>query len=100
MKTFSLLVRPEAEADLTGAYRWYEDKCDGLGAEFLRSVEASLISLRKNPESCQKIHQNIRRALIRRFPYGVFYVVEQDRVVLLAVFHVRRDPKLLRALKR
>ena len=66
MKTYRLLIRPEA--DLEGAYRWYEDKSEGLGTEFLRSVDASLISLLKTPEAYQKIHKNIRRVLIRKIP--------------------------------
>jgi toxin ParE1/3/4 len=97
VKTSLLLIRPEAEADLTDAYRWYEERNRGLGVEFLRSVEASLFSLQKNPEAYLKIHKNIRRALIRRFPYGIFYVFEQKTIVILAVFHVRRNPKLLKA---
>jgi plasmid stabilization system protein ParE len=68
MITHRLLIRPEAEADLTDAYRWYENKDEGLGAEFLRSVEASLAALLKNPDAYQKLHENIQRALVRRDP--------------------------------
>ena len=96
MKTYHLLIRPEAEADLEGAYRWYEDRSEGLGAEFLRSVDASLISLQKNPEAYQKIHKNIRRVLIRRFPYGIFYLFEKNTIAIVAVFHAHRNPNLLK----
>jgi len=96
MTTYRLLIRPEAEADLTDAYHWYENQNEGLGAEFLRSVEMSLVSLRKNPGAYQKIHENIRRALVRRFPYGIFYLVVHTTVIVLAVLHARRDPKLLK----
>jgi plasmid stabilization system protein ParE len=68
MKSYRLLIRPEAEFDLAAAYRWYEDKDAGLGAEFLRTVEAALLGIQKNPQIHQKIHQDIRRALTMRFP--------------------------------
>jgi hypothetical protein len=51
MKSYRLLIRPEAEFDLAAAYRWYEDKDAGLGEEFLRTIEASLLGVQKNPQS-------------------------------------------------
>jgi hypothetical protein len=72
MKSYRLLVRPEAEFDLAAAYRWYEDKDAGLGEEFLRTVEASLLGIQKDPQTHQKIYKEIRRALTKRFPYGIF----------------------------
>ena len=75
------------------ACRWYEKLSEGLGREFLRSVEASLGSIKRNPRIYQKVHQNIQRVLIRRFPYGIFYVVDRENIVVLAVLHARRDPQ-------
>jgi hypothetical protein len=72
MKSYRLLIRPEAEFDLAAAYRWYEEKDAGLGDEFLRTVEASLRGIQKDPQTHQKIYKEIRRALTRRFPYGIF----------------------------
>lgn len=96
MKTYHLLIRPEAEADLEGAYRWYEDKSEGLGTEFLRSVDAALISVLKMPEAYKKILKNIRRVLIRRFPYCIFYFIDNSTIVILAVLHAHRDPNLIK----
>lgn len=87
-----LIIRPAAEAELADAYAWYEDRIPGLGADFLNAVEAALSSIKRNPDTGPVVHQSIRRSLIRRFPYAIFYIEEPTRIVVLAVFHVRRNP--------
>ena len=88
-------VLPEAESDILDAYRWYEERTEGLGSEFLRAVDASLAFIRRNPLAYHRVHKDMRRVLLRKFPYGLFYVVESDVMVVLACFHVRRDPTRL-----
>ncbi len=62
-----LILRQDAEDDVEAAYRWYEEQSSGRGAEFLRSVEASVASIERNPEAYQKVYKDARRALLRRF---------------------------------
>jgi toxin ParE1/3/4 len=88
-----VVFRPEAEEELREAYHWYESRRTGLGADFLLCVEAAISSVRRNPEMYPVVHKGVRRALIRRFPYGVFYLTEHEQVVVLAVFHAHRDPR-------
>ena len=88
-----LIVRRAAERDITSAFGWYQEQAVGLGHEFLRSLDACLASLRRRPRSYPFVHKEVRRALLRRFPYAVFYLAEPERIVVLAVFHVRRDPE-------
>jgi len=88
-----LVIRPAAETELTEAYRWYEAQRQGLGLEFLFSIEAALALIQRTPELHPLIHKQVRRALIRRFPFGVFYVVDEDTIQVLAVFHGKRNPK-------
>jgi len=87
-----LFMRPEAESDLRDAYRWYEEQRSGLGDDFLEWVEAALLEIQANPQQFPVIHKEVRRALVRRFPYAVFYVPFSQTVTVLAVFHCRRDP--------
>jgi plasmid stabilization system protein ParE len=87
-----LVVAPEAERDIADAFDWYEGRRDGLGREFLRSVDACLESVRRRPKMYPVVHDAYRRALIRRFPYAVFYENSEERVTLYAVFHTARDP--------
>lgn len=95
VKTFFIL--PEAEQDAAEAYRWYEERQPGLGEEFLRCVDACLQTIRRNPEMHGIVHESYRRALIRRFPYAIFYEYADDTVTVYAIFHCSQDPKKWRA---
>jgi len=88
-----IFVRPEAEAEIQDAYGWYEKNRQGLGDEFVLSFEACLFAIQRHPTSYPKVHQEIRRALLKRFPYGVFYLKNNRRITIIAVFHVKRNPQ-------
>ena len=90
---YRLLIRPEAELDLQDTYEWYEARNRGLGSEFIRAVDTCLSTIARNPEAYPVAHQQIRRALLRRFPYGIFYLIEPETIVVLACFHAKQDPK-------
>jgi toxin ParE1/3/4 len=90
-------VLPEAESDITEAYQWYENKAKGLGLEFIRSIDARLHLIRRNPLAFVPIYKDVRRVLLRRFPYGLYYLVEDEWIAVLACFHAKRDPALLRS---
>ena len=88
-----MIILPEAEADLEYARNWYESQRDGLGAAFLLAMEEVLERIGRTPEMNAVVHQSVRRALTRRFPYAVFYRIEGDEeVVVVGVFHAGRDP--------
>jgi toxin ParE1/3/4 len=88
-----VIIRPEAEAEMTEAYDWYEDRVPGLGSGFLLSVDAILHAIARTPQRYPVVHKGIRRALTRRFPFEVFFLDGESRVVVLAVFHVKRNPE-------
>ena len=90
--SLQVLLRPDAEADLIEARDWYEAKQEGLGDEFLTCVEAAIARAARVPDENPRAHGEVRRVLIRRFPYGVFYLVEGGALLVLAVAHVRRQP--------
>jgi plasmid stabilization system protein ParE len=75
------------------AFWWYERETEGLGYEFLRAVDACIASIERQRTSYPAVHQDTRRALLRRFPYGMLYLVEEHQIVVLACLHVRRDPE-------
>ncbi|MCQ9379061.1 type II toxin-antitoxin system RelE/ParE family toxin [Methyloversatilis sp. XJ19-49] len=87
-----VFVRPEAERDLASSYAFYQECRRGLGDDFLSSVEESFERISKNPFLYPDVHRGIRRALLRRFPCGVFYLVIDGRISVLAVLHAARDP--------
>ncbi|HYD51092.1 MAG TPA: type II toxin-antitoxin system RelE/ParE family toxin [Gemmatimonadaceae bacterium] len=87
-----LFVRDDAAADIEAAAEWYEERRAGLGGEFLRAVRATLAAVERWPEQFGVAREPIRRALLRRFPYAVFYVREAEHIVVIACLHARRDP--------
>jgi plasmid stabilization system protein ParE len=89
-----LVVTSAAETDLASAYDWYEDQSPGLGAEFVRAVDAVFAAAQRTPASYPVVRGRTRRALLRRFPYGVFFTATDDEVVVLAVVHSRRHPRV------
>ncbi len=93
--TYQVLLRPEAELDIQDAFEWYEQRQKGLGSEFVRMVDSYFSKIQKNSIAYPTIHRETQRVLLRRFPYGVFYVLdtERERVVVLACIHASRDPK-------
>lgn len=80
--------------DLESAYRWYEEQRPGLGAEFVVAVEAAVASVLAFPEAQPVVHRDARRFLIERFPYGLFYRLDRDGVIVVACLHAARDPEL------
>lgn len=86
------IVAPEAESDIAEAYDWYEAHRIGLGEEFLSRVDACIQAILRNPEMHRVVHANCRRALLRRFPYAVFYEYAQGVVTDYCVFHTSREP--------
>ncbi len=91
--TRQILVRPEAEAEVQQAFDWYEEQSEGLGLEFLRAIEACLAGVTRNPFAYTVVKvPNVRRAVVRRFPYALFYLVADEAIVVIAVFNVKRRP--------
>lgn len=75
------------------AHDWYEAKQPGLGARFLDQVEATVLRLRENSQQFPVVFQDVHRALLRRFPYGLFFRVDISELVVVACFHGSRDPR-------
>lgn len=92
--SLELIIRPETEADIADAFDWYEARVCGLGAEFLLVLDAIFNSITRDHLIYPVVHKNVRRALTRRFPYAVFFIVEDNKIVVLSVFHVRRSPRI------
>ena len=90
--SYKLILRQEAERDLAEARKWYNEMIPGLGSDFLAVVERALESILENPARFPIIHREVRRALLSRFPYGIFFFLEEERVVVLGVMHTARDP--------
>jgi toxin ParE1/3/4 len=91
-----LIIRREAEADIAEAFHWYERKREGLGDEFLEEVSKAINALHVEPLRFAEVFRYLRRANVHRFPYGVFFVIRDTVVVVVAVFHFGRSPRRLK----
>jgi plasmid stabilization system protein ParE len=89
-----IVFRVEARDDLDEVVRWYGAQREGLGDEFLQEFEGTLEGVASNPLRYARLHRDVRCARLRRFPYGMFfYVFREEMLVVLAVMHEARDPK-------
>ncbi|MDZ8085651.1 MAG: type II toxin-antitoxin system RelE/ParE family toxin [Nostoc sp. DedQUE12b] len=93
----NLTILTAAELDIIEAYDWYEGHELGLGAEFLRCIDACLNLIQRHPSTYQIVHETYRRATIRRFPYVVFYEFNEQEIIIYAVFHCSQDPEKWRS---
>ena len=90
--TRKFIIRTRAERDIQSIFDWYESQEPGLGEEFLKALRQRLEAIQDSPESCQIIYRDVRRAVVSRFPYLIFYAVQPTRVIVLAVLHQSRNP--------
>ncbi len=90
MKALRLLI--PAESEMLGAARYYESQAQGLGQDFLEKIESAFHDIGEHPERFPVIRSDIRRRLVHRFPYAIFYRVEPEEIIVLAIAHLRRHP--------
>lgn len=86
--------RRAARDDVRAARDWYEERRPGLGAAFVQRLEACIAQIERNPDIAPIVDEETRRAQLRRFPYVVYYeMLSNDDILVLAVWHGRRDPE-------
>jgi len=94
-----IIVRVIAETDIIEAARWYEQRDQGLGTEFIRAVDACIAAIVRNPRQYPVVYENIRRALLRKFPFGLFFLIENGSIIVLACLHSKRHPSVFKTRK-
>jgi toxin ParE1/3/4 len=94
--SYRLLVRPLAEQDLLEAQRWYDVQQAGLGHEFRLTIDAVLRRLQESPQIYPTVYRGIRRVVVRRFPYLLYFLFDADTVTVLACLHGRRHARAFR----
>ena len=83
---------PEAEGEMNEAARFYEERSEGLGQDFLEEVEQTVGSILAFPKGGPVVSRNLRRRIMRRFPFGLLYAIEPEQIVIVAVAHLKRRP--------
>lgn len=95
-----VIVRPLAEADLEDAARWYEAERAGLSARLLSDVDQTFSRIAERPLQFPLVAGDLRRALLHTFPYAVYFRPSDDAIVVVALLHLRRNPKVWRGRAR
>jgi len=91
--TLPVVWTPESDADLGEARAWYNNIRPELGEHFALAVEATVEVIAENPLQFPVAYRSRRRAGVRRFPYGIFFEIQEHRIVVIACFHGRRNPR-------
>jgi len=90
-------IRPGAKADLRRAHDWYEERCPGLGDEFLADLAEALLRLESDPERYPDYYRGFRRVLAHRFPYKIFFRIAGENLIVFRILHGAQDhPRKLR----
>ena len=90
--TSRVVFHPQARSELLEARDWYERRVPGLGAEFTRTVDGAVAAIAKYSDGFAKVYGDFRQCTLRRFPYSIIYRQRAADIVVIAVFHQRRDP--------
>ena len=88
----SVEFHPEAQDELISAARFYERQTEGLGLDFIMTVQHAYERLLESPASGPASGRRLRRLLVSKFPYGLLYRVEPERIYIIAVMHLHRRP--------
>jgi plasmid stabilization system protein ParE len=92
--SLEIVFRRAARREFDEATAWYEERLPGLGAQFVTAIDQALQQVADKPQQFPVVHAGLRCVHAYRFPYSVFFRIETRRVVVMAVFHARRDPAI------
>jgi plasmid stabilization system protein ParE len=91
---YAIEVRRDAEKDVQAASDWYDEQRPQLGTEFVNAFAAVCKVITERPHSFPTVFKNARRARVDRFPYSAIFRLEGKKVLVVAVTHASRDPKI------
>lgn len=92
--TFRYILSPFAEEDLDAIHEWYQQCDENVFKRFDKAISEKLTSILSNPHQNPIIHRDIRRAVMKKFPYSIFYQIIEDRIIILSVLHHKRNPRV------
>lgn len=90
--TLRIAFRHAAKNEFEDAAVWYEEKRVGLGEEFIIEIDQAIARAASAPQRYPIVFGDVRRTVARRFPFSIYFRVRTDDLIVLAVFHGRRNP--------
>ena len=96
--SYKVKLLPIVHTDLRKAKKWYSEEREELGEEFKAEVNKEIDYIGEYPEHYQRKYKELRQSLVTRFPYAIFYLVEESkkRIVIFGILHTRRNPEIAR----
>ena len=82
-----ILIESSASLEIEEAAKWYEAQQIGLGIEFVLEIDIAITKVQENPKLYFKSYRGIRRALLHKFPYAIYFVINDTKPRILAVLH-------------
>ena len=89
---YSIIFLPEIAPEIEHSVKHYRKHQIGLENIFFDEIENALNKIRENPERFPKIEENIRKYIIRRYPFNIIYTIKSDKIIIIAVAHQKRKP--------
>lgn len=89
---YEVIIAEDARRDIFIAHTWYSERSIEAANAFAKMVSSGIRRIAKNPYQSQIRYGRIRIAFLKRFPFGIHYWVEENSIMILAVFHTSRKP--------
>ena len=89
------VIEPQAPSDIMEAAEWYETQLPGLGVEFVLEVNRAIEKVQENSRLYYQVYRGVRRVLSRRFPYAIYYLLNEAEIRILAVLHQSRSDETI-----
>ncbi|HEU5054066.1 MAG TPA: type II toxin-antitoxin system RelE/ParE family toxin [Hanamia sp.] len=93
---FEIIIKPIVLLDLDEALLWYEAEQPGLAKRFYQSFEIAIERIRKNPNAFFDVAPEVKKILLKKFPYKIFYTISGNKIIILGIAHVKRSNAYIR----
>ncbi|MGK5090810.1 type II toxin-antitoxin system RelE/ParE family toxin [Deltaproteobacteria bacterium TL4] len=90
---YNLIILPESEMDIQEAFEWYEAHQQYLGRYFVEELDSVFQRIEECPLAFQKIYGELRRAFPHRFPYAVYFLIDENNIIIKGILHQRKNPQ-------
>ena len=98
MESFPVRLRKKALADVSRIRTWYGKIDPVLEDRFVRALNDGLDRIEAHPFGYQVVYRNTRRVILDKFPYSIYFLIQDARVIVLAVIHHKQNPELARGI--
>jgi plasmid stabilization system protein ParE len=93
---FELIIKPIVFLDVEDAISYYEQRSQGLGKRFYDSFLSTIQSIQAHPHHFTYVYSSVRRCMVAKFPYKVFYIIEEEKIFIIGVTHAKRSNTFIR----